>query len=175
MVDYWATKVRQAMFFSLISYSGPRLQQATSNLKNHLHWTTTTRTSMSSGIGCIVTNVTVHIYDDENMTKSCNKHIVVVNREGPVFFQSQIEIFSNFFQTKCIKLRKPKDHRTTMVRIRFHYPTKLGEGNVFTGVCQFVCRGWASLILCPFKGMDMPRPKGVGISRGIGYIWGAYV
>ena len=62
-----------------------------------------------------------------------------------------------------------------MVRIRFHYPTKLGEGNVFTGVSQFVCRGWVSLILCPFKGMGMPPPKGVGISRGVGYVWGGYV
>ena len=106
MTDYSVRKVRQAMFFSFINYSEPRLQQAT-NLKNHLHWTITTRTFMSSDFGCIVTNVTVHIYDNENKTKSCSKHIVVVKGERIVFFQSQIEIFSNFFQKKY-KIKKPQ-------------------------------------------------------------------
>ena len=37
-------------------------------------------------------------------------------------------------------------------------PTKLGEGNVFTGVCP---RGWVSVVPCPFLGWVWVCPEGV--------------
>ena len=36
-------------------------------------------------------------------------------------------------------------------------PTKLGEGNVFTGVCHSVHRGWISVVPGPFWGVGMSR------------------